>query len=381
MERSLKNKLIALRRAIHRHPELGNREFRTTAVLEKELRAAGVRTKRITKTGVIGILEGGSKGRCIALRGDIDALPLTERTGKPYASCVPGVMHACGHDANSTIVLGAAALLARRRKELKGTVKFILQPNEESSGGAGQMMKAGVLSNPKVDAIVGIHVYPWLPAGTAGFKYGYMMAGVDKFRIEIIGEGGHGAYPHKGKDAVVIASHVIQALQSVVSREVNPVEPVVVTVGKIEGGEKFNILPGSVRMTGTVRTLNERLRSDMPRLIERKVKAITRAFGADYRFEYINLGLPLRNSEKMIELCRKAAGLVPGMKQAVLEQPSMGGEDFSEYLREVPGCFVYLGCSPKGTAYAWHHEKFNIDEAALPMGAELLAETAAAYLK
>jgi amidohydrolase len=379
MVNSFKNKLIAIRRMIHKHPELGNQEFKTSTLIEKTLRNAGIKTKRITKTGVIGIIEGGRHGKCIALRGDMDALPIGEKTGKPYASCVPGVMHACGHDANSTMVLGAALLVAARKAGLKGTAKFIFQPNEESSGGAKQMIAAGALRNPVPDAIIGIHVYPWLPKGILGLKYGEMMAAVDKFTIEVIGEGGHGAYPYMGKDAVVIASHVIQALQSVISREINPVEPAVITIGMIEGGEKFNILAGKVRLTGTVRTLNEALHRRMPKIIERKVSGITKAFGAKYKFEYENLGPSLRNSRNILELCRKAAKKVAGLRQVVLEQPSMGGEDFSEYLKTMPGCFLYLGSAGK-QSFAWHHEKFDIDEKVLPIGAKLLSEIVTTFL-
>lgn len=372
----LKEKLIKIRRRIHENPELGNLEFKTAAFIEKTLRAAGIKTKRVSKTGVVGLIEGNKGGRCLALRGDIDALPVNEMTGKPFASCRKGVMHACGHDANSTMVVGAGLLLSGLRERLNGTVKLIFQPNEESSGGALQMIKCGALKAPKVDAIIGMHVYPWLETGVLGLKRGYMMASVDKFVIEIIGEGGHGAYPHKGKDAVVIASHVVQALQSIVSREINPVEPVVITVGTINGGEKFNILAGSVRMTGTVRTLDNSLHKALPRMIEKKVAAITAAFGAGYRFKYENLGGSLKNSEEFIRLCSGAAGAI-GMKSTLLQHPSMGGEDFSEYLKEVPGCFLYIG---SGKAIPWHHEKFDIDENVLPKGAGLLAEAAVQYL-
>lgn len=377
---NIKEILIKIRREIHRNPELGNLEFKTSALIEKELKKAGITTRRVTATGVVGILKGSGKGanaRCIALRGDIDALPVNEKTGKSFASCRSGIMHACGHDANSTMVLGAALLLARQRSKFKGTIKFIFQPNEESSDGATQMIRAGALKGPKVDGIIGIHVYPWLKTGTVGLKYGPMMAAVDKFTVEIIGEGGHGAYPHKGKDAVVIAAQVIQALQTIVSREINPVEPVVITIGVIRGGEKFNILPGSVTMTGTVRTLDEKLHKAMPRMIEHKIAAITRAYGAGYRFDYEVLGGALKNNDKFVDLSACAARNL-GMKSALITNPSMGGEDFAEYLKTVPGCFLYIG---SGKAIPWHHENFDIDENVLPKGAALLAEAVRMFLK
>lgn len=381
---SFKQQLISIRRKIHKYPELGNHEFRTTALIEKVLKNAGIKTHRITKTGVIGIISGekktNAKKKTFAIRADIDALPIKEKTDKTYASARNGIMHACGHDANSTMVLGGALMLSRQRRDFSGTVKAIFQPNEESSGGADAMIKAGALKNPRVDAIVGIHVNPWLPAGVLGVKPDQMMAAVDRFSIEIVGEGGHGAYPHLGKDAIVAASSVVIALQTVVSREIDPVNPCVITIGTIHGGERFNILCGSVKLVGTVRTLDEKLHKSMRKLIEQKVRNITKAFGTSYKLDYEELGSPLRNSNKILEICRLAGELYLGKNSVrMLEKPSMGGEDFAEYLRHVPGCFIYLGAR-KGKAYPWHHEKFNVNEDILPIGAELIANIAKRYL-
>jgi amidohydrolase len=375
--------LISIRRKIHQYPELGNQEFRTSQLVEQVLNKAGIQTKKYAKTGIVGILEGTKAGKArktIALRADLDALPIREKTGKSYASKRPGIMHACGHDANTTMALGAALILAREREAYEGTVKLVFQPNEESSGGAHDMIAAGVLEHPKVDSIVGMHVSPWLPPGVLGLKYGAMMAAVDRFTIDIIANGGHGAYPHLGKDAIVIAGHIVTALQAVVAREIDPVEPAVITVGTIAGGERYNILCGSVSMTGTVRTLSKRLHVTMAKRIEEKLKGITVAFGATYRFTYEELGCPLVNSPDILELCRASGEAVLGRRKiTILEKPSMGGEDFADYLRLVPGCFMYLGTST-GKAYPWHHEKFDIDEQVLPRGAELLADIAKRYL-
>lgn len=385
MENNLDKELIAYRRSVHKYPELGNNEFRTTELIIKTLKAHGIQCIRPAKTGVTALVEGLKKNhrgktKCFALRADIDALPIQENTGKPYASRNPGVMHACGHDANSAIVLGAAIILQRQRGSFSGAVKCIFQPNEETSGGAQQLIKAGVLKNPEPDCIVGIHVSPWLPCGALGIKHGQMMAAVDKFTIEIIGSRGHGAYPHLGKDAIVAASHVIMALQTIVSREIDPVDPVVITVGTISGGEAFNILPGLVRMTGTVRTLSASLHKKAARIIEQKVAAVAKAYGAQYKFEYEILGYPLENSEDAIKLCIDAGKNILGNSSVkIIDKPSMGGEDFAEYLRHVPGCFIFMGAGIK-KPYPWHSEKFDINERALIKGAQVLAEAAKIYL-
>ena len=308
----IKKKIIGIRRKIHQYPELGNEEFRTAKLIEQTLKQAGIKTKRVGKTGVVGLLSSpcpirlrrsrrassvfGSSG-CLALRADIDALPLQETSSKSYASKINGKMHACGHDANTAMVLGAALLLSEKKKDFSGKVKFIFQPNEESAGGARALIDADVLDNPKVDAIIGIHVNPHLSTGQIGIRHGEMFAAVDRFSLRIIGEGGHGAAPHEGKDAITIASQVIQALQNIVSRQIDPVEPVVITVGTIKGGERFNILAQEVEMTGTVRTLNEKIHKRIPQIIEKTVSGICSTWGAKYELDYEVIGYPLTNSE------------------------------------------------------------------------------------
>ncbi len=381
-------KIIEIRRKIHQYPELGNEEFRTAKLIEQTLRQVRIKTKRLSKTGVVGLLNHQlsttDSQYCIAFRADIDALPLQEKSGKVYASKIKGVMHACGHDANTAIVLGAALLLTEKKKELSGKIKFIFQPNEESAGGAWELIQTGVLDNPKVEVIIGIHVNPYLPTGKVGVRYGKMFAAVDRFNLKIIGEGGHGAAPHEGKDAIAIAGQTIQALQNIVSRQIDPVEPVVITVGTIHGGERFNILPQEVEMSGTVRTLDEKIHKRIPRLIEKTVASICSAWGAKYKLDYEVIGYPLINSENLVKFCERVARNTFGKKNVVrVEKPSMGGEDFAEYLRYQPGCFLYLGTKGKNisTTYPWHHPKFDIDEEALFRGAKFLASLALNYLK
>lgn len=377
---TLQSRLVNIRRQIHQHPELGNQEFKTSALVKSVLRAEGIAVKTIAGTGVIGLIQGKKgKGKTIALRADMDALPIQEETRKPYASRRAGIMHACGHDANTSIVIGAGIDLARRN-DFAGTVKLVFQPNEESAGGAKKMIAAGALERPAVDAIVGVHVSPWLKAGTLGIKYDEMMAAVDRFVITIQGEGGHGAYPHLSVDAVVVAGQVVQALQAIVSRRTSPVDPVVLTIGTINGGERYNIICSHVRMEGTVRTLNDMVRRQLKAMIEQTLKHITAASGARFTLEYENLGNALVNTPAMVALCKKAGEKLLGAPQVkLLAKPSMGGEDFAEYLQKVPGCFIYFGTALR-KPYPWHHACFDIDERVLSKGALLLSGIARDYL-
>ena len=383
MKKDFLKKLIQIRRTIHKNPELGNAEFKTAAFVEKNLKGLGIKTRRIARTGVVGILKGEkstANKKVLAFRADMDALPIQEKTGKSYASKRNGIMHACGHDANTTMVLGAAMLLSKERKSFSGTVKFIFQPNEETSGGAKDMIKAGVLKNPRPDAMVGIHVNPWIKTGVLGLKSGAMMAAVDKFTIEVLGEGGHGAYPNLAKDAIVIMAEIISSLQTIVSREISPLEPAVLTIGSIAGGERYNIIADKVTVVGTVRTLNKQLRKIIRKKIEKKVKGITSIYGTKYKFNYEALGNPLFNSPAILELCRRAGIRLLGRKNVkMIDQPSMGGEDFAEYLAFVPGCFIYMG-TKKNKSHPWHHELFDIDESAMPEGSAVLSAIAKAFL-
>jgi amidohydrolase len=380
----LKSELIKIRRHLHQYPELSNKEYKTGAYIASLLKKWGYKVKaKIGGTGVIGVLFPSTinnqlSTKCIAIRADMDALPIHEVTKKSFASLSKGIMHACGHDGNMTCALGAAKLLAVHQKELTKPVKFIFQPAEEISNGAERMIKAGALKDPLVEVIIGMHVYTLLPVGKIGLKYGQMMANVDEFSLTITGEGGHGAAPHKGVDAIAVAAEVITALQQVVSRQTDPADPVVLTIGMINGGTQYNILADKVVMKGTVRTLNDKTHQDMPKKIEKVVRGITAAFGARYQLEYKALGVALVNSNRIVDTIKDAAAKILGANNIVtIDRVSMGGEDFAGYLQQVPGAFVYLGVGnkAKGITYPWHHACFDLDEEALPVGAAVLAQS------
>ena len=375
-----------IRRTIHQNPELSNKEFKTAELVEKILKEQEIKTYRLCKTGVVGILEGTKetkkKTKVIALRADLDALPIQEKNNHSYKSKNPGVMHACGHDGNTTILLGAAMILAKQKEQFAGKIQFTFQLDEETAGGSKKMIKEGVLSTNKVDCILGAHVSPWLQTGKIALRYGAMMAGVDKFVIEIKGLLGHGAYPHLSKDPIVAASEFIMSLQTIPSRIINPVEPVVVTVGKIEGGQQYNIIADKVTIVGTVRTFNVKTRELIKKEMIKRLQGICKSYSMTYTLDYQIFNSPLINTDSVVDLCYESAKQVYGTKNIeLLKNPSMGGEDFSEYLKEVKGAFVYVGtASNQKTSYPWHHEKFDLDETALPKGAEYIANTAIMFL-
>ncbi len=371
-----------IRRTIHKNPELGNQEFKTADFVEKILKKYKIKTYRLCKTGVIAIIEGKKKTslktKTIALRADLDALPITEKNKTSYCSKNKGIMHACGHDGNTTIMLGAAIILSSQTEQFSGKIQFIFQPNEEASGGAKRMIDAGVLSKNNVSCILGVHVSPWIKTGKIALKYGAMMAGVDKFTIEIFGLLGHGAYPHLSKDVIVTASEFITSLQNIISRKINPLEPAVISVGEISGGERYNIICDKVTLIGTVRTLNSKTRELIKKEIMKRLKGICKIYSMNYKIDYRLLGVPLVNDNSIVNICLKSAQRFYGKNSIdLLKDPSMGGEDFAEYLKKVKGCFIYVGTSSnKSTSYPWHHERFDLDEKALAPAANYIAQTA-----
>jgi amidohydrolase len=378
-------KLVKLRRDLHQYPELGFGEFRTSKRIAGELKKIGLQVKTgIAKTGVVGILKVKKLGKTVALRADMDALPILEQTNVSYQSKTKGLMHACGHDAHMACVIGAATILSELKKELNGNVKFIFQPSEESPpGGAKPMIQAGVLKNPNVSGVFGLHCDSAIPTGRVGVKEGPFMAQADSFDITIKGVSGHGARPHDGIDAIVIASQVIQALQTIASRKIDPVQPVVISVGKIEGGTKRNIICDRVMLWGTSRCLNKEVAKRFPRLLKEIVSGITKAAGASFELKYAP-GYPvLINHPQATDLARGTIGRMFG-KQAIYEikKPLMGAEDFAFYLEKVPGTFLRLGIRnpKKGAVYPWHHPRFTVDEDAIRIGAALLAGTAYDFL-
>ena len=372
--------LIATRRDIHQHPELGFEETRTATLIADRLRTLDYDvTSGIGKTGVVGLRKKGG-GRCVLLRADMDALPVEEANTVPYRSQHPGKMHACGHDGHVAIGLEVARRLAPL--ELSGSVKFAFQPAEEASNGAQAMIRDGVLETPKVDAAFGIHLWNDLPVGTIGIMAGPVMASVDQFEIEIHGRGGHAAAPHQTIDPVLIAAHVITGLQSLVSRRRDPLEEAVVSVTEVHAGRAFNVIPARADLRGTVRTFGGRFFEDAPQLVEETAQGIAGAFGARANVNYRRLSAPLINDERLSALMRDVAAELVGADNVRSGVRTMGGEDMAFFLEKVPGCFAFVGSAPSGGAASPHHSPtFNIDEESLVIGAELLTRTAVRYLK
>ncbi|MBT9154525.1 MAG: putative hydrolase YxeP [Firmicutes bacterium] len=380
---ALAPELISIRRDIHQHPEVGFAEHRTSQLVFNYLQELSLKPQIVAGTGVVATLRGTSPGRTIALRADMDALTITEQAEHTYTSKTPGLMHACGHDGHTAILLGVAKLLSEV-KDLPGNVKFIFQPAEEGPGGALPMIEAGVLGNPQVHAMLGLHVGTvQYTAGQIALRYGSVCAAPDNIEIVVKGKGGHGGHPHGAIDAIVTAGHLIVALQSIVSREIDPAAAVVLSLGTVRGGYRENVIADEVTLTGTVRTLSPEIRSSMPDRIERIVKGVCDSFRCHYSFTYTQGYPALYNDEVMTALTEEVAQEVLGSANVFrAPHPTMGGEDFSYFAEKVPACFFMLGAtnSAKQCDYVIHHPKFNFDEDAIPVGMALLAETAYAYL-
>jgi amidohydrolase len=380
---SLKEQLIEWRRDFHQHPELGFDEVRTSKIVGNHLKRLGLEvTKGVGKTGVIGLLRGTGDGPTFALRADMDALPMQDEKQVSYSSQVAGVTHACGHDAHTTILMGAAQLLSTSFRPKRGNIKFIFQPAEEGLGGAEAMINDQALENPKVEAIAGLHVNTGIPTGKITMVKGVGCGAADMFSLTIKGKGGHAAHPHQGIDSISVAAEVISAIQHISSRHVNPTDPLVITIGKIQGGTKNNVIAPTVEMSGTVRTLNPDLRKEMPKRMEKVVNGVTEALGASYEFNY-HMGYPsIINDSKLVDLLETTADEVIGKENSTHVRPGMGGEDFSFYTEHVPGVFYTLGVGneAKQINRPGHHPMFDIDEEALPFGVAMLSKLAVNYL-
>ena len=370
----LGEKIVALRRDIHREPELG---FDTERTAEKVLAALeglplGIRTG-VVENGVVATLDGEGDGPTVGLRADMDALPIREETGLPFASEIEGKMHACGHDGHTSMLVGAAHALCGMRERLNGTVKFFFQPAEEGGGGGKVMVEEGVADD--VASIFALHLWPGLPFGTAATKAGPIMAAADAFEMTVRGKGGHGAFPHQTADAIAMAAQIVTALQTLVSREVDPVEPAVVTVGEIGAGSAFNIIPEKARLGGTVRTLNEDLRRMMPERIERIARSVAQGMRGDAELDY-EFSYPVTMNEE--GAARTALGVIRGLfgEEHTLElaNPSMGAEDFAFFLEKIPGAFIWLGVGEDVSFL--HTPTFAFDEEILPQGSALLTALA-----
>ena len=380
----MKDWLVEIRRTIHMHPELGFEEVETSRFVSEWLQKFGLDVKRgMAKTGVVGLLKGKKPGRTVAIRADMDALPLDEANRVPYASQIKGKMHACGHDAHVTILLGVAKFFSSIPDQVKGNIKWIFQPAEEGGGGGRIMVEEGVLENPKVDAIFGAHVFPFLSVGKVGIYEREGLAAADRFIIKIIGKGGHAASPHVSKDPILATGHLITQIHSIVSRNVNPLESGVITIGKVSGGTASNIIPDEVELIGTVRSLNPQVREELKSRIEQVTQGIARSFSMDCRFDF-EYGYPvLINNPEMSKLVGLACSKGIGKENVEVVKPSMGGEDFAYYLEKVPGSFFRLGCrnEEKGLIHPYHSSLFDIDEEVLPFGVEMFIRIIDQYLE
>lgn len=372
--RSLQAQLVTWRRQLHQRPELGFREELTAEFIAEKLRQWQIPHETgIAKTGIVATIEGNRPGRVLAIRADMDALPIQEQNDVPYKSQHDGMMHACGHDGHVTIALGTAYYLSQHR-DFAGTVKFIFQPAEEGPGGAKPMIEAGVLKNPDVDAIIGLHLWNNLPLGTVGVRTGALMAAVETFELVILGKGGHGAIPQQTIDSIVVGSQIVNTLQTIVARNVDPIESAVVTVGAFHAGNACNVIAASAQLKGTVRYFNPNYAGYFKQRIEQIVAGICQAHGATFEFNYQSLYPPVMNDGAIANLVRSVAETVVESPLGVVPNcQTMGGEDMSFFLQEVPGCYFFLGSanSQIGLDFPHHHPKFDFDETALSMGVEI----------
>ncbi|MGG0290353.1 M20 peptidase aminoacylase family protein [Bacillus pacificus] len=367
--------LISILRNLHEHPELSYEEFETTKAIKNWLEEKNITIINSNlKTGVIAEISGNRNGPLIAIRADIDALPIQEETNLPYASKIHGKMHACGHDFHTAAIIGAAYLLKEKESSLSGTVRFIFQPAEESSNGACKVIEAGHLHG--VQAIFGMHNKPDLPVGTIGIKDGPLMAGVDRFEIEIHGVGTHAAVPDAGVDPIVASSQIVMALQTIVSRNISSSHNAVVSVTNIHSGNTWNVIPEKAILEGTVRTFQAETREKIPALMERIIKGVSDALGVKTEFHFHSGPPAVHNDESLTHLCTQTAQEMS--LDVITPTPSMAGEDFSFYQQHIPGSFVFMGTS--GT-HEWHHPSFTVDEQALPISAKYFALLAEKALK
>lgn len=382
--RSLQSHLVVWRRHIHQRPELGFRERLTAEFIAEKLEEWGIPHETgIAKTGIVATIEGNRPGKVLAIRADMDALPIQEENEVPYKSQHDGVMHACGHDGHVTIALGTAYYLSQHR-DFAGTVKFIFQPAEEGPGGAKPMIEAGVLNHPNVDAIIGLHLWNQLPLGTVGVRTGALMAAVETFDVTIQGKGGHGAIPQQTIDSIVVASQVVTAMQTIVARNVDPIESAVVTVGEFHAGTACNVIADSAKLSGTVRYFNPNYAGYFQQRIEQVIAGICQSHGATYDLDYQSLYPPVINDGAIADLVRSVAETVVESPIGVVPNcQTMGGEDMSFFLQTVPGCYFFLGSanSEKKLDYPHHHPRFDFDETVLGMGVEIFVRCVEQYCR
>jgi amidohydrolase len=379
--KAIEPKLVEIRRDLHRYPELSNREFRTAEKIANHLDWLGLQVQRgVAKTGVVALLKGKLPGPTVGIRADMDALPIQEDNDVSYKSLNDGVQHACGHDVHTTIVLGVAETLTEFRDYLRGSVKFVFQPAEEGPpagerGGASLMVEEGVLANPPVEAVFGLHVMPTLEVGKIGYHNGPVWASNDTLEILIVGRKTHGAYPHTGIDPVPVAAHVLLALQTMVSRSIDIRDPLLISVGILEGGNQFNVITDRVRMVGIIRCLSPETRAASPQRIEEVLRGITQSFGASYSLR-ITPGAPVTlNHPGLVEKAVPLLEELLGPDNVMLQKPQMGAEDFACFAERVPGIYLWLGVrnETRGITEMLHTPRFNVDESCISVGIEALS--------
>ncbi len=382
---ALYDELVAIRRDLHAHPELGHQEVRTAGVVAEKLSALGYEVVTgVGQTGVVGLLPGGQPGdRTVLLRFDMDALPIDEANDVPYRSQTPGVMHACGHDAHVAVGIGVATILARRQAELPGTIKLMFQPAEETLGGAQGMIDDGVLEGPAVDVALGLHVSSTFPLGTAVVRSGALMAAADEVKIVVHGRGGHAAHPDQAVDAVLVAAQIVVALQTIVSRNLNPEETGVVTIGSIHAGEAHNVIAETATLRGTIRSFSPEVRALLHRRVRELATGVASALGARAEVD-VRQGVDATvNAPGPTAVMHQAVAAVLGEDRIDTTYRTTGGEDFSAVLARVPGTFFFLGArdDEQGFNFPHHNPRFDIDERCLPQGVAILCDAAARCLR
>jgi amidohydrolase len=381
---ALQSELVSLRRDFHRHPELGYQETRTAGIVADRLRKLGMDVRTgLGKTGVTGLMRGGRPGPTLLIRADMDALPIQEENEVDYASAAPGVMHACGHDAHAAIGLVAAQVLAARRARLPGAILWLFQPAEEELGGAPAMIRDGAVDAPRPDAALALHLWNGLPVGAVGVRDGPTWASSDRFQIVVRGRGGHAAYPHVAIDPIPVAAEAVLALQTIVSRALPPTIPAALSVTRIAGGTTTNVIPPEVTMAGTFRLYDEARRDDVKARVERLVRGVAAAHGAEARVTF-DAGYPVTaNDPRLAALVRAAAAEVVGPERVVEHEATMGSEDMGYFFQRAPGCYFVVGSMnrERGLCQPHHHPRFDFDEACLPIAVEVMARAAERILK
>lgn len=375
-----KDYVISLRREFHKNPEASFKEFNTSKRIKEELDKMGIEYVPCASTGVVATIKGNHPGKTVALRGDIDALSVQELNNMDYKSQIPGMMHACGHDGHTSMLLGAAKILCALKDKIHGTVKLFFQPAEEIGEGARAMIKEGAMDN--VDSVFGIHLWSNIDAGKISVEAGPRMASADWFNIKVTGKGGHGSAPHECVDALVVASSVVTNLQNIVSRQVNPLDPLVLSIGMLNAGSRFNVIAENAYMEGTTRCFNLELRKELANMMENIITNIANGYGAKASLEYNFLLPPTINDAKCSAIAENASSEIVGKNNVIKFEKVTGSEDFSFYLEKAPGALAFVGCrnEEKCACYSHHSGNFNIDEDALEIGTKLYVKYALDYL-